>query len=580
MLRFILFLTTINLLAATLTGQGITYSRTLNNLSFRTPQFWTPFSTVPPIMLGPGGATDNARFDLGQNFANTYTIDNVFGINNKLIVENDSVELLITGYETVSQGFQDDASFLVGRSSGDIGIVTLTGAPGNEFQAVRTVLGNAAGATGSVFVTGDGFEWSNSGSLFVGNFGSGNLIVLNEGTVSSFSGLIADRTGSTGNVTVTDSGSLWSVANNIEVGSGGLASLEIDDQGVVETANLFVATTPNSLGDLVIHGHGELDLFGRLDVGNVGMGTLEVSSGGRLEGFNATASIATFPGSSGSVVVTGEGSEFLARSLAVGGVTNPGPPATGGAGELTISNQADVWVTEDVVLFADGVINLNGGSFKADRVDFFFGAGEFNFNSGELHVQIFDGNLFQMGGTLSPGADDGEAGDTLITGEYHLDDFTSRLEIEIGGVAAGTEYDFVNVTQDVFLTGFLDLELLQGFEPMPNQTFTILNTNGNLTGFFQNVGDNERLDIDNGDGGSFLVRYGATSPNPNQIVLSDYQPPFILGDVNGDGEVNLLDVAPFVDALSSGTYIPAADINMDGEVNLLDVGPFVALISG
>ena len=75
MLRFIIFLTTINLLAATVASQGITYSRTLNNLSFRAPQFWSPFSPVPPIMLGPGGATDNARFDLGQSFANTYTID-------------------------------------------------------------------------------------------------------------------------------------------------------------------------------------------------------------------------------------------------------------------------------------------------------------------------------------------------------------------------------------------------------------------------------------------------------------------------------------------------------------------------
>ena len=54
----------------------------------------------------------------------------------------------------------------------------------------------------------------------------------------------------------------------------------------------------------------------------------------------------------------------------------------------------------------------------------------------------------------------------------------------------------------------------------------------------------------------------------------------ILGDVNGDGEVNLLDVAPFVDLLTSGGYNPAADINMDGEVNLLDVQPFVQLLGG
>ncbi len=55
---------------------------------------------------------------------------------------------------------------------------------------------------------------------------------------------------------------------------------------------------------------------------------------------------------------------------------------------------------------------------------------------------------------------------------------------------------------------------------------------------------------------------------------------FILGDINGDGIVNLLDVGPFVSAITTGTFIPAADINMDGQVNLLDVAGFVDLLTG
>ena len=53
-----------------------------------------------------------------------------------------------------------------------------------------------------------------------------------------------------------------------------------------------------------------------------------------------------------------------------------------------------------------------------------------------------------------------------------------------------------------------------------------------------------------------------------------------LGDVNGDGEVNLLDVAPFVSLLSDGGFQQEADINQDGMINLLDVAPFVDLLSG
>ena len=52
------------------------------------------------------------------------------------------------------------------------------------------------------------------------------------------------------------------------------------------------------------------------------------------------------------------------------------------------------------------------------------------------------------------------------------------------------------------------------------------------------------------------------------------------GDVNGDGQVNLLDVQPFVDLLTTGGFSPAADINQDGSLDLLDVAPFVALLSG
>ena len=55
---------------------------------------------------------------------------------------------------------------------------------------------------------------------------------------------------------------------------------------------------------------------------------------------------------------------------------------------------------------------------------------------------------------------------------------------------------------------------------------------------------------------------------------------FLLGDVNQDGTINLLDVEPFVDLLSTGEFQVEADINGDGFVNLLDVGLFVDLLGG
>ena len=54
----------------------------------------------------------------------------------------------------------------------------------------------------------------------------------------------------------------------------------------------------------------------------------------------------------------------------------------------------------------------------------------------------------------------------------------------------------------------------------------------------------------------------------------------LVGDVNCDGVVNLLDVEPFVELISTGEFSDKADINTDGIVNLLDVGPFIELLSG
>ena len=53
----------------------------------------------------------------------------------------------------------------------------------------------------------------------------------------------------------------------------------------------------------------------------------------------------------------------------------------------------------------------------------------------------------------------------------------------------------------------------------------------------------------------------------------------VVGDINCDGVIDLLDVDPFVELLTSGQFDEKADINGDGVVDLLDVNPFVALLT-
>ena len=54
----------------------------------------------------------------------------------------------------------------------------------------------------------------------------------------------------------------------------------------------------------------------------------------------------------------------------------------------------------------------------------------------------------------------------------------------------------------------------------------------------------------------------------------------VLGDINRDGNIDLLDVAPFVSLLNSSSYQFEADLNSDCNVDLLDVLPFVEILSG
>ena len=54
----------------------------------------------------------------------------------------------------------------------------------------------------------------------------------------------------------------------------------------------------------------------------------------------------------------------------------------------------------------------------------------------------------------------------------------------------------------------------------------------------------------------------------------------LLCDVNMDGAVNFLDIAPFISALGDPTFNPEADCNEDGVDNFLDIAPFITILTG
>ena len=72
--------------------------------------------------------------------------------------------------------------------------------------------------------------------------------------------------------------------------------------------------------------------------------------------------------------------------------------------------------------------------------------------------------------------------------------------------------------------------------------------------------------------------YLSTQDGVSNVYVQEITNSFLLGDINGDGAVNLLDVDPFIDLIGSGEFDKAGDINGDGSVDLLDVAGFIDLI--
>ena len=134
---------------------------------------------------------------------------------------------------------------------------------------------------------------------------------------------------------------------------------------------------------------------------------------------------------------------------------------------------------QDVTIYGGSAINIgSGNTFKVDGGTFTNSAGGSLKGNGTLDVTNAD---FENSGVIGPGASPGILN---ITGGFKQTS-TGALNIEIGG-NAGTDFDQLDITGPATLGGDLNVELINGFEPVIDDSFQVVTYNSSNGDFVFN----------------------------------------------------------------------------------------------
>ncbi len=250
-----------------------------------------------------------------------------------------------------------------------------------------------------------------------------------------------------------------------------------------------------------------------------------------------------------------DGSYLLDGGILHGGNITIGDKGTGRFAQTGGELQTYVMVIESVV--GTALYQMSAGHLSARELR----VGDnstFDFTGGRLELgQQFTGHLLNKGGVLAPGA---SAGMITITKTYQQQ-AGATLEIDIGGMPQGTDYDTLAIGGNLTLAGELAVVNLGGV-PETVTSYTILTAGGGVSGTFDTVSD--------GHLGLFVddVVY-----NPDCVIIEAYQAR--PGDTDGNLVVNVLDLSALAanwSALSPGDKCwTEGDSNGDMVVDILDL---------
>ena len=492
---------------------------------------------------------DRVTFDVnGHTYATTLAtgneIGNVAGRNGRLTITNGAWALSpfgalvdigavanASGFLTVSTGGQ--ITGLPELIVGALGTGALTVNSGGTIDAGSTILGNAAGTTGTATITGAASTLNaggllNAGGVIIGSGSqaSGTLNIAAGGTVHGSSDSVGFASGATGDVTVSGADSQW-INSRLSVGRSGDGTLNVTAGGRVESFNGILGEFTGSMGTVTVDGANSQWINSRdLVVGRSGDGTLHITAGGRVEnsiggdGVRA-GTIGSLPGATGAVTVSGASSQWI-----ISGPTSQLRVGEFGNGELTITDGGQVQSTFGVVGFsatlgpvpstAVGVVTVDGATSRwiniHDLAVGHGGQGTLNITGGG-RVQCRDGHVgfivFGAGDVFVVGA-----GVVTVTGPDSQ--WINSADLSVG--------DFGQGTLNIAAGGFVQSTV--GFVGKNAGSTGVVTIDGAGTQW-SNSGN---LNVGSGGNGALTLSNSGTVEAVNLIVGA-------LGEVRGDGTI-------------------------------------------
>jgi T5SS/PEP-CTERM-associated repeat protein len=389
------------------------------------------------LYVGSTGATGTLTVNNGGSVEATDQVT----IGNTATLASGGTLITASGTTTVGSATPYAGTGTVDVGAG--GTLKADGALSNGYAAI--VVGNGAGATGTLNVSGTGALVNAGGyRITIGNYGAGTMLVSNGGTAEAGAAYtdteaavyIGNTAAATGALTVTGAGSTFTAAGQMDVGNAGTGSLTIDDAGAVTATALDTGVAANSSGIITATGSGStLTVTNALDVGDDGAANLSVYNGATVTA--GSVDIGVQLAGTGVLDVEDSGTQLnVSTNLTVG---------DGGTGTLIVGYGANIKVTGTISVGLGGSIIFDGGTLDPQILDNTGSIGGYGGYTGDIDNT---GTIYAKAGLHGSTYEvDGD-----ISGSGGLLEIENNGDLQLDGAVGGgqsAEFTTANGTLDI-----------------------------------------------------------------------------------------------------------------------------------